>query len=127
MGFSSSRRESVTRSPTSLASRPDCVWILRTHSLPPSSMASTSALVDIAVRGVLSSCPALVMNCFCISRLRIYGATARRAKSRTSMKTAAKAIAATSSVEAIRLLTVPSSRSALRKMTLFAPAFSLTR
>ena len=54
-GFSSSRRQSVTRLEMSLDSRPDCDWMFCTHSFSPLSIANTSALVEMAVSGVLSS------------------------------------------------------------------------
>ena len=58
--------------------------MLSTHSLSSSARARTSALVEMEVRGVLSSCPASVMNCFCSSIFFTYGSIARREKAETS-------------------------------------------
>ena len=49
----------------------------------------------MTARGVLISCPASVMNCFCFSKLSITGRTARREKTLTSTSTTKKLAAAT--------------------------------
>ena len=97
-GFSSSRRQSVTRLEMSLDSRPDCDWMFCTHSFSPLSIANTSALVEMAVSGVLSSWLAFVMNCFCAAKLRRYGAMARPENNTTSANTRRRLPPATASV-----------------------------
>ncbi|CDB43577.1 unknown [Firmicutes bacterium CAG:240] len=71
--------------------------MLSTHSLSPFSIFKTSALVDIEVSGVFSSCPASVINSFCSCILRTYGAIAFLENAATSAKPASRLAAATMS------------------------------
>ena len=76
-------RESVTRALTSCVSF--SVWLsaLSIHFCCPTSISSTFRLVAMTVMGVLSSCEASVMNCFCRSDACTTGAMARREQSTT--------------------------------------------
>ena len=80
-------------------------------------MASTSALVAMAVRGVFSSWLALVMNCFWASMFFRYGRMARRDKRTSRTNTTTRQTPAMMSVVQSRECIRCSSRSELRKMT----------
>ncbi len=101
--------------------------MLCTHSSSSCSIASTSALVEMAVRGVFSSWLALVINCFCASMFFRYGVMARREKSTTRPNTTTRDAAAMASVIHSSERMVWISRSEFRNSTTVSSSVVLTR
>ena len=101
--------------------------MLWTHSSSGYSISSTPALAEMAVRGVLSSWLALVMNCFWVSRFRTKGAMAREARRMNNPCRISRATPATPAVMPQRERMDCSSRSELRKRTTVPLSWVLTR